>query len=138
MTVTAIGAGLLDRTLPKPGWTHAAHFAACLWLIRARPDLPARAHLPGIIRAYNEATGVPNTATGGYHETITRASIGAADAHAAAHSELPLHALVNTLLAGPCGHPDWLLAYWSRPLLFSIAARAAYVPPDRAALPFQA
>ena len=34
--------------------------------------------MPGLIRAYNESTGVPNTDTGGYHETITLASLRAA------------------------------------------------------------
>ena len=134
-SVAAIGAGLLDSSLPKPGWTHAAHFAACLWLIRCRPDLPAATHLPGIIRAYNEATGVANTATGGYHATITLASIGMAEAHAAACPGLGLAALVNGLLAGPCGDRDWLLAYWSAGRLFSVAARAGWVGPDLMALP---
>jgi hypothetical protein len=134
--IAGIGEGLLARTLPKPGWTHAAHFAAALWLIKCRPDLPARAHMPGIIRAYNEATFVANTATSGYHETITLASLGAAAAHIAANPRAALHALANTLLAGPCGDKDWLLAYWSRELLFSPAARASWAPPDLAVLPF--
>ena len=32
--VEHIGRGLLDRSLPKIEWTHAAHFAAALWLLR--------------------------------------------------------------------------------------------------------
>ena len=32
--VRHVGEGLLARTLPKPEWTHEAHLAACLWLIR--------------------------------------------------------------------------------------------------------
>jgi len=134
--IAAIGEGLLARTLPKCGWTHAAHFAAALWLIKCRPDLPARVRMPDIIRAYNEATGIANTATSGYHETITLASLGAAAAHAAANPRVALHELANMLLAGPCGDKDWLLAYWSRDLLFSPAARASWVTPDLAILPF--
>jgi hypothetical protein len=134
--IAAIGEGLLARTLPKPAWTHAAHFAAALWLIKCRPDLPAPAHMPAFIRAYNEATGVANTATAGYHETITLASLGAAAAHLAAHPNAALHVLANTLLAGPCGDKNWLLAYWSRGTLFSARARATWVAPDLARLPF--
>jgi hypothetical protein len=134
--IAAIGEGLLARTLPKPGWTHAAHFAAALWLIKCRPDLPARAHMPRIIRTYNEATGVANTESAGYHETITLASLAAAADHAASHPHASLHHLANTLLAGPCGDKDWLLAYWSRGNLFSPRARARWVPPDLARLPF--
>jgi hypothetical protein len=136
LEIAAIGEGLLARSLPKPAWTHAAHFAAALWLLRCRPDLPAAVHMPGFIRAYNEATGVANTETGGYHATITLASIGAAAAHVARHPSMPLHALVNGLLAGPCGDKDWLLAYWTRDTLFSAPARAAWLAPDRAPLPF--
>jgi hypothetical protein len=134
--IAAIGEALLARTLPKPGWTHAAHFAAALWLIKCRPDLPARTRMPGIIRAYNEATGVANTATEGYHETITLASLGAAASHIEANPNGALHVLANTLLAGPCGDKNWLLAYWSRARLFSPRARANWIEPDLAELPF--
>jgi hypothetical protein len=78
--IAAIGLGLIGRTLPKPQWTHAAHFAAALWMIACRPDLVAERDMPGIIRAYNEATGVMNTDHAGYHETITQASLRAARA----------------------------------------------------------
>ena len=37
--VRHVGDGLLDRTLPKDEWTHEAHLAACLWLLRERPDI---------------------------------------------------------------------------------------------------
>jgi hypothetical protein len=63
--IVTIGEGLLARTLPKPAWTHPAHFAAAVWLIRCRPDLPAHIHMPGSIRAYNEATGLVNTLLAG-------------------------------------------------------------------------
>jgi len=78
--VLKIGRGLTDRTLPKPAWTHAAHFASAMWLISHHGRIFAVRELPGFIRAYNEATGVANTDTSGYHETITQASIRAADA----------------------------------------------------------
>ncbi len=135
--IIAIGECLLARTLPKPAWTHAAHFAAALYLLRCRPDLPPRTHMPGIIRAYNEATGVANTATTGYHETITQASLAAASAHAARYPQARLHVLVNSLLSGPCGDKNWLLTYWSHGLLFSAACRAGWIDPDIKPLPFQ-
>jgi hypothetical protein len=73
--IAAIGRGVLDLSLPKPRWTHAAHFATALWF---RQDLDASRAMPRLIRAYNEATGVANTDTEGYHETITQASLRAA------------------------------------------------------------
>jgi hypothetical protein len=135
--IVEIGEGLLERTLPKPSWTHAAHFAAAVWILRRRPDLTPERDLPGIIRGYNEATGVQNTDSGGYHETITQASLRAARAFLAALPPgEPLHAACNTLLASPLGHKDWPLAYWSRETLFSVRARREWVEPDLAPIPF--
>jgi hypothetical protein len=72
--------GVARLTLPKAAWTHPAHFAAALWLCARHPDLDMRP----MIRAYNEATGVENTDTAGYHETITLASLRAVRACLAA------------------------------------------------------
>ena len=134
--IIRIGTSLLDRTLPKPEWTHAAHFAAAIWVIAARPDLTAARDLPPAIRAYNEATGVPNTDTGGYHETITQASIRAARHIVATHSGKSLADIANALLASPLGDKDWLLSYWSKPALFSADARRAWLDPDLRPLPY--
>jgi hypothetical protein len=50
--IAAIGECLLDLSLPKPRWTHAAHFAAALWLISCRRDLDASRDLPGWLLDY--------------------------------------------------------------------------------------
>ena len=133
--IDRIGRGLLDRSLPKSDWTHAAHFAAALWVLR-RPDMDAARDMPGLIRAYNEATGVHNTDATGYHETITLASLRAARAWLWGRPGVPLHRALNELLATDYGRSDWLLVYWSRPVLFSPEARKAWVEPDLRALPF--
>ena len=133
--VEHIGLRLLDRTLPKSEWTHAAHFAAAFWLLR-RPGVDVVRELPGIIRAYNEATGVPNTDSGGYHETITMASLRAARAWLAARPGDALHTAVNGLLRSEFGRSDWLLTYWSKPVLFSVDARRSWLEPNLRALPF--
>lgn len=134
--VTHIGHGVVERTLPKPDWTHAAHFAACLWLLRDRPRAAVLADMPGLIAAYNEATDTPNTDTGGYHHTITVASIGAASAFLGRYRvNHPLHEVVDDLMASPLGAPGWLLDYWSKGRLFSIEARRGWVAPDIQAFP---
>lgn len=135
--VAAIGRRLLDHTLPKPAWTHAAHLTAAAWIIAARPDLDASRDMPGIIRAYNEATGVPNSDTRGYHDTITQASLRAVRAFLAAQPPgTPLHVACNALLASPFADKNWLLTHWREATLFSPAARRAWVEPDLASLPF--
>ncbi len=133
--IERIGRGLIDRSLPKPEWTHAAHFAAAFWLLR-RPDRDAVRDMPGLIRAYNEATNTPNTDTGGYHHTITLASLRAASAWLGSRPHASLHAALEELLASSFGRSEWLLTYWTRPVLFSVAARRGWIEPDVKPLPF--
>ena len=135
--VEGIGAGLLARTLPVGEWTHGAHWAAALWLIVRRPDLYPPRDLPGLIRAYNVSLGNRNTETSGYHETITQASLRAARHDVAlAAADAPLFEICNRVLASDLGRPDWLLRYWSKPVLFSTEARRIWVGPDLASLPY--
>lgn len=133
--IAALAARFVDRSLPKSEWTHAAHFAVACALLRD-PARDALREMPALIRAYNEACGTPNSDHGGYHETITLASLRAARSWLAGHATLPLHEALNALLASPYGRPDWLLAHWTHERLFSIAARRAWLEPDRAPLPF--
>jgi len=134
--ISIIGHGLIDRTLPKTMWTHAAHFAATLWLLRCCPEIELSREMPGFIRAYNEATGGTNTETSGYHETITQASIRATRAFLSNVLAQPLFVTCNALLDSPLGQPDWLLEYWTRPRLFSVEARRVWVEPNIRRLPF--
>jgi hypothetical protein len=134
--IIAIGEGLLARTVPKSDWTHAAHFASALWLLACRPEIDLTRSMPGMIRAYNEATGGANTDTSGYHETITQASIRAARAFLAERADKTLFETCNDLMASPLGKSDWLLSYWSRPRLFSIEGRQIWIDPDLQSFPF--
>jgi hypothetical protein len=134
LDIAGIAAGLIDASLPRSRWTHAAHFAAALWLLRHDP---ARAATIGdLIRRYNAASGGVNSDTEGYHETITRASLHMAGLALATHGpEAPLSAVLADLLAGPLGRSDWLMAHWRRETLFSVEARRGWVAPDLAGLP---
>ncbi len=135
--IARLGEGLIDRSCPKDEWTHAAHFAATLWILRHRSDIVVERDMPGLIRAYNEAVGGVNDDTSGYHETITQASLRAARAFLREQApERPLHDALDDLMASPLGRPDWLLAYWTRERLFSVEARRGWIEPDHAPLPF--
>lgn len=134
--IASIGNGLLHRTLPKPEWTHAAHFAAALWFLDGRPERDVRREIAAAIRAYNLATGVANTESTGYHETITLASVRAARFHLDRHAGRPLFEIANAVLASELGNPNWLLAHWSRARLFSAYARLNWCEPDIDTLPF--
>ena len=124
--IAEIARGLLDRSLPRSRWTHAAHFAAALWLLRHGGDFDMAA----IIRGYNAATGTPNDDSSGYHHSITLASLAAARAVLKASPTAPLSDVLARLMAGPCGRSDWPLAHWRHETLFSANARRDWVPPD--------
>ena len=132
-----IGEGFYSRTLPRAEWTHAAHFAAALWLMRYRPELEASREMPRLICAYNESVGRANDDSGGYHETITLASLralrGVLDAYPA---DVPVYRIVNALMGSSMANPNWLLEYWSRGRLMSVEARRQWLEPDLKPLPF--
>jgi hypothetical protein len=135
--ILRIGEGLFARTLPRTEWTHAAHFAAALWLMRYRPDLDAAQTMPGLIRAYNESVGGVNDDTSGYHETITLASLRAARGVLDAYpSDMPVWRIADALMSTNLANPNWLLEYWSRDRLMSVEARRNWVEPDLKSLPF--
>ena len=126
-----IGEGLIACTLPREDWTHEAHLAACLWIIRDRPDIKPERDLPRFIPRYNVSVGGVNSDTEGYHETITQIYIAAIRDHL---SEIdPISALtdaVNALLVSDRGRRDWPLRFYSRERLFSVEARRGFVSPD--------
>ncbi len=136
--VIRIGEGLLARTLPRAEWTHEAHLAACLYLLRERPEIDLDARIAGIISGYNESVGGVNDDQSGYHDTITRCYLaGVRQFLAGRHDDEPLAAAVNALLACPVGRRDWPLRFYSRERLFSVAARRQHLSPDLAAIAFE-
>ena len=125
-----------DRSLPKAEWTHRAHFAVALGLL-ADANVDAFAEMPRMIRTYNEATGVANTDSEGYHETITLASLRVARAFLSkAAPDALLEDTLAEIMDSHYGRSNWLLAHWSRERLFSVEARRTWQAPDLAELPF--
>lgn len=128
--IAALAAGLLDRTLPKEAWTHAAHLTATLRLVRTR-DARLERDLPGIIRAYNVSVGGVNDDKSGYHETITQAYLAAIRAFEASLPQgLDDAEAAARLLATPMGDKEWPLTHWSRERLFTPQARLGWLEPD--------
>ena len=135
--IRSVGTRIIERTLPRPEWTHEAHLATCAWLILERPDLSPERDLPDLIRRYNESVGGVNSDSEGYHETITQVSIRAVRAALARSEGRGLRERVNALLLSDEGRRDWPLRFYSRERLFSVEARRGWVEPDLAALPEQ-
>ena len=122
--------------LPRARWTHPAHLAVGFWYLWHHPPAEALRLARERISQHNEGVGTANTDSGGYHETITLASLRAARAWLKARPHEALHVSLKELLASDYGRSDWLLAYWSKPLLFSVEARRSWVEPNLRALPF--
>lgn len=133
--IRAIGEGLLACTLPREAWTHEAHLGACLWLLSERPDIDVDAEIGTIIRRFNESVGGVNDDTQGYHDSITRAYVAGVRSFLSETDETELTARVNAMLLSDVGRRDWPLRFYSRELLFSVAARREFVEPDLAPLP---
>lgn len=136
LEIDRIARGMIACTLPKPEWTHRAHFAAALWLLAHADVMAKEGGMAPLIRRYNEATGVANFESSGYHETITQASLRGAAGVLASHPGAPLSAVLDALMDGPLGDKRWPLAFWSEARLMSAEARREWVEPDLAPLPW--
>lgn len=131
--VAAIGEGLADATYPPRLFRHDAHCAATVYFLMCRPELDLDHALPAMIRRYNEAHGGRNTDSEGYHHTITMFHLRAIRAFLAAlPAGIGLAEACNRLLATPIGRKDFMLAWYTKERLFSVAARRGWVAPDRA------
>jgi hypothetical protein len=73
----ALVAAFEDGTLPKPRWTHEAHLVMGAHYVFTLGEVAAMDAMRQRVRFYNEAVGTANTATSGYHETLTRMWISA-------------------------------------------------------------
>ncbi len=133
--IARLGDGLLACTLTRADWTHEAHLAACFHLLTRRPDFDVDGGLGVAIARFNESVGGVNDDGQGYHDTITRAYLAGVRWFAATRARGDLTADVNALLASDVGRRDWPLRFYSRDLLFSVAARRGFVEPDLAPLP---
>jgi hypothetical protein len=127
----------LAGRLDADRWDHHAHLLVCHHLVavgggpvgalaRIRPLIQAHNARVGLRTARRRAEGVAPTSKG-YHETITRYFIGAVH-----HAAVP----VAGLLAEPTLTRTAPGLHWSPTALGSPEARAGWVPPDRAALPW--
>ena len=119
-------------TLPKTEWTHAAHVAVCAATAwdGATVDEVFLAMKRGIV-AYNIAVGTANTATSGYHETLTRFWAGVVVAHLRAAAPPSRLEAVRSAVAALGAARGLHAAHYSFDVVADRRARAEWVPPDR-------
>jgi hypothetical protein len=125
--------------IPEKQWTHSAHLAVGLWHVhRFGPD-EALSRLRVGIRRLNESQGGVNSATNGYHETITAAYVRLLSQFLdCCPREMPFPDRVAALLDSPLAAKRALGAFFSTERLMSTQARAEWVEPDIASLDMSA
>ncbi len=116
-------------TLTKEEWTHAAHLCVGAWFVSRFPQEEAGARIRAGIRHLNECLGGENTATSGFHETLTEFWIRAIRGHLDHNGDGPES--LRSLVLLPAGL--WRESY-SSDLPKDVIARKQYVEPTRTSL----
>lgn len=128
--VNHIFQGVLNRTLPRPEWTHQAHLVFATALLDAEGLQGAEDKAPSLIRAYNESVGGVNDDTQGYHHTITLLFLRHIHDFLAPMNRMTPGARATCLLVSPLAETDYPLRFYSKACLFSVEARREWVDPD--------
>ena len=71
----------MRHRLTREAWTHGAHVGVCAYYAFDHDEAATLAIMRPGIRTFNESIGGQNTATSGYHETVTRLWVMAIAAH---------------------------------------------------------
>jgi hypothetical protein len=122
------------KTLAKDKWTHTAHLTVAIWHLKNYSFDEALPRVRQGITEYNVAVGTQNTATGGYHETMTVFWMTVAYFFVQKNKSQPLKDVCNALLASPLAARDLPFYFYEKATILSLGARAAFVSPDNALL----
>jgi len=124
-------ARFVSCTLPKAEWTHQAHLRVGAWHVERYGADEALARLRTGIRLLNDAHGTINSATSGYHETVTRAYVRLLAAFLeTCPAGMPVEERIARLVRSPLADKNVLFTFYSQTTLMSARARAAWTEPD--------
>lgn len=126
--------GIKDRSLPKAAWTHGGHLCGAVGILCDIGLERAEHTMPDLIRRYNEATGVQNTESDGYHHTVTLFYLRAINRFLTRKMEQSIGEIAIAVLASSIADKAFLQKYYSHERLFSVEARKNWVEPDILAL----
>jgi hypothetical protein len=117
--------------LPRDKWTHQSHLLVALWYLVNFSREEAVEKVKNGILAYNRSSGVENTATSGYHETLTLFWIRVVDSFLSENADLfSITDLADALMNSKVADRDLPLNYYSKTHLMSVEARMKWVEPD--------
>jgi len=118
-------------TLPKERWTHAAHLLAGACYVHRLGQPSAVNHMRKCVRRYNEAVGGKNTATSGYHETITVFWIKVLDALLLNAQPIARAEFAALAVERFKSQRDLFRRFYDFDVIASTEARAVWIPPSR-------
>ena len=116
--------------LAREAWTHGAHVAVCAYYAFDRDPDATLAIMRAGIRSFNESIGGQNTATSGYHETITRLWVMAITAHLRAAPARDRYAAACSAIRRFADPRALLRECYSHDVVNDVRARAEWVPPE--------
>ena len=122
-----------SASLPREEWTHAAHLAFAVALVRREGPGALDAIRSAILRN-NAARGVLQTPDGGYHETLTRFYVWAVTRELARLPHDSDLGSAATHVVAALLDRSIPLGYYSKARLMSWEARTGWVSPDMPAM----
>lgn len=122
------------RTLPKEKWTHKAHILVAFWHNWYLNYDEAYENVKKKISDYNEAVGVQNSDTSGYHDSITIFWLIVTRNFITENRFESVDDACMAFLESNEADRDYPLEYYSTDFLFSLQAREGWLPPDKKAL----
>ena len=120
--------------LPKELWTHGAHLLGGAWYVHLLGEEAALKHMRGCVQRYNVAVGGQNTATSGYHETVTIFWIKLLSTFLLNRQPMARSEFVNLAVAHFEPQRDIYARYYDFDVIASAEARARWIPPNLAAI----
>jgi len=133
--------GFEQGTLPKSEWTHGAHVAAAASYLLTSANFSIAPILPLMrqrISAYNLSVGGANTATSGYHETLTRFWLLIVSRHLRENPPATRLAAARQAVAAFGEERALHTRYYSGDVVKDAAARQSWRAPDLQPLPEEA
>lgn len=128
--IDAFLAAFEDGSLPKEQWTHAAHVLGGACYVHRLGEADALDHMRTCVRRYNEAVGGQNTATSGYHETVTVFWIKLLHAFLLAKQPVGRAEFAAFAVAHFVPQRDIYRRYYDFDVVASTEARARWVAPN--------
>jgi hypothetical protein len=132
--IDAFLAAFEDATLPKERWTHAAHILGGACYVHRLGEAAALDHMRLCVRRFNEAVGGQNTATAGYHETVTAFWIKLLHAFLASQQPIARAEFATLAVTQFASRQNIYRHFYDFDIVASTEARAQWLPPTLKAI----